>query len=73
VLRSTEDVWSEQLAQAAQHPYKKPPLVMFSGATRSGCGSAQSAMGPFYCPLDNQGLSRHLVLRRDEDQAARRR
>jgi predicted metalloprotease len=29
-------------------------LVMFSGATQSGCGFAQSAMGPFYCPLDQK-------------------
>ena len=32
--------------------YKPPKLVLFSDATRSGCGGAQSAMGPFYCPLD---------------------
>ena len=29
-------------------------LVMFSGATQSGCGSAQAAMGPFYCPIDQK-------------------
>ena len=34
--------------------YEKPPLVMFANHTRSGCGSAQSAMGPFYCPLDHK-------------------
>ena len=34
--------------------YKQPTLVMFSGATQSGCGFAQSAMGPFYCPLDQK-------------------
>jgi uncharacterized protein len=34
--------------------YKPPTLVMFSGATQSGCGFAQSAMGPFYCPLDQK-------------------
>jgi hypothetical protein len=32
--------------------YRAPKLVLFSGGTRSGCGSASSAMGPFYCPLD---------------------
>ena len=34
--------------------YQKPTLVLFSGATRSGCGAAQSAMGPFYCPIDHK-------------------
>lgn len=54
VLKSTEDVWTEQLAKQLNIKYQKPPLVMFANATRSGCGSAQSAMGPFYCPLDNR-------------------
>lgn len=52
VLKSTEDVFTEQLAKQFNIRYKPPRLVMFSGATRSGCGTAQSAMGPFYCPLD---------------------
>jgi uncharacterized protein len=52
ILGSTEDVWSEVLPAQAKIQYKKPRMVIFSGATRSGCGSAQSAMGPFYCPLD---------------------
>ena len=52
VLRSTEDVFGEQLSKQLNVRYQPPRLVMFSGATRSGCGSAQSAMGPFYCPLD---------------------
>ena len=34
--------------------YQPPTLVMFSGATRLACGAAQSAMGPFYCPLDSK-------------------
>ena len=50
VLGETEDRWSELL----QGKYRAPTLVMFSGATRSACGPAQSAMGPFYCPLDQQ-------------------
>ncbi|MCA0423314.1 MAG: zinc metallopeptidase [Proteobacteria bacterium] len=52
VLKSTETVFSEQLAKQLNVRYQPPRLVMFSGATRSACGSAQSAMGPFYCPLD---------------------
>jgi len=54
VLASTEDVWSEVLPQQANIRYTKPQLVLFSGATRSQCGAAQSAMGPFYCPLDRK-------------------
>jgi predicted metalloprotease len=51
VLGNTEDRWTE-IFQAAGKTYQPPKLVMFSGATRSGCGTAQSAMGPFYCPND---------------------
>ena len=43
----------EIFAQAGK-TYEAPTLVMFSGATRSACGFAQSAMGPFYCPLDQK-------------------
>src|SRR5262245_23391089 len=50
VLGSTEVQWTEIFAKSGRS-YKQPTLVMFSGATQSGCGFAQSAMGPFYCPL----------------------
>jgi hypothetical protein len=53
VLGSTEAVWTDYFAQAGQ-TYKPPRLVMFSGGTQSGCGFAQSAMGPFYCPIDQK-------------------
>lgn len=53
VLGSTEAQWTDIFAQAGK-TYKPPTLVMFSGATRSGCGFAQSAMGPFYCPMDQK-------------------
>jgi len=53
VLGSTEAVWTDYFAQAGQ-TYKPPTLVMFSGATQSGCGFAQKAMGPFYCPIDQK-------------------
>jgi predicted metalloprotease len=52
VLGNTEDVWNKVIPAQANRQYREPKLVIFSGATRSGCGSAQSAMGPFYCPLD---------------------
>ena len=53
VLGSTEVQWKEIFAQAGR-TYEAPTLVMFSGATRSACGFAQSAMGPFYCPNDRK-------------------
>jgi predicted metalloprotease len=53
VLGSTEVQWQE-IFRAAGKTYRLPSLVMFSGATRSACGFAQSAMGPFYCPNDEK-------------------
>ncbi len=54
ILGETEDVWSQVLPQQANRPYEAPRLVLFSGATQSACGGAQSAMGPFYCPIDQK-------------------
>ena len=54
VLGSTEDVWGKVFPEQAGKPYKAPRLVLFSGQTRSGCGAAESAMGPFYCPADHK-------------------
>jgi predicted metalloprotease len=53
VLADTEDTWQE-IFQKSGETYQKPKLVLFSGAVRSACGQAQSAMGPFYCPLDQK-------------------
>ncbi len=53
VLADTEDVWNK-LFREMGGDYKEPTLVLFSGSTSSACGSASSAMGPFYCPLDEQ-------------------
>ncbi|MBM6578865.1 neutral zinc metallopeptidase [Microvirga sp. BT689] len=52
ILGNTEDVWNTVFPQQVNRQYQAPKLVLFSDATRSGCGGAQSAMGPFYCPLD---------------------
>jgi predicted metalloprotease len=52
ILGSTEDTWTAYFAAAGGQPYRAPKLVLFSGATMSGCGTAQTAMGPFYCPVD---------------------
>ena len=51
VLADTEDAWT-QIFQQQGTQYSPPKLVMFSGRDRSACGSAESAMGPFYCPAD---------------------
>lgn len=53
VLADTEDTW-RALFQKGGRTYQEPALVLFSGAVRSACGTAQSAMGPFYCPLDQK-------------------
>lgn len=53
VLGSTEVQWTEVFNQANAR-YRPPTLVMFSEATQSACGFAQAAMGPFYCPKDQQ-------------------
>ncbi len=53
VLASTEDRWSELFQRAGQR-YRPPGMVVYQRGTRSGCGAAQSAMGPFYCPADNK-------------------
>ena len=51
VVADTEDVWSTIFAAQGRR-YIEPTLVMFTGATRSACGLGQAAMGPFYCPTD---------------------
>lgn len=52
VLADTEEVWAVVLPRQQGVDYVAPKLVMFSGIDRSACGTAQSAMGPFYCPND---------------------
>ena len=54
VVGSTEAVWSEVLPAQTGVKYQPTTLVMYDGATRSGCGGAQAAMGPFYCPIDKK-------------------
>jgi len=52
ILGNTEDIWKDVLPKQVNKQYQPPRMVLFSGSTRSRCGSASSAMGPFYCPLD---------------------
>jgi len=53
VLGETERVWNAQFSQLGRR-YEEPVLVLFSGATQSGCGAAQAQTGPFYCPEDRR-------------------
>jgi uncharacterized protein len=53
VLASTEDVWSDVFSKNGR-TYEKPRLVLFTGATRSGCGIASAQVGPFYCEEDRK-------------------
>ena len=53
VLADTEDVWN-RVFQSFGQDYQEPTLVLFRGATPTACGTGSSAMGPFYCPLDQK-------------------
>lgn len=53
ILGETEDVWSALYAQRGER-YTPAKLVLFSGRVNSACGSADAAVGPFYCPGDQQ-------------------
>ena len=50
---SLEDYWSEQ-APAMGIGYSSPTIRLFGGSVDTGCGGATSAVGPFYCPADQQ-------------------
>ena len=51
VLADTEDTWN-RVFSASGSDYPEPTLVLFEGAVASACGTASSAVGPFYCPRD---------------------
>jgi uncharacterized protein len=53
VLADTEEVWTDVFRSIGRQ-YVPPKLIIFSGATRTGCGVGQTAMGPFYCPVDQK-------------------
>jgi len=54
VLDDAQKTWTELLPQQAGTPYRHAKLVLFRDSTDSGCGGAQSATGPFYCPEDEK-------------------
>jgi predicted metalloprotease len=53
VLGSTEQVWGQVFQQAGAQ-YRPTTLVAYTNYDQSGCGAAQAAMGPFYCPTDQR-------------------
>ena len=53
VLGNTEDTWTE-IFKASNQQYRAPRLRLFAGSEQGGCGFAQAAMGPFYCPNDRR-------------------
>jgi predicted metalloprotease len=54
VLDDTQKTWTELLPEQTGKPYRHAKLVLFRDYTQSGCGGAQSATGPFYCPEDER-------------------
>ena len=51
-VNSIQAYWTEEFANSSSTPYRPADTVLFSGATQSGCGTATSDSGPFYCPPD---------------------
>ena len=54
VLDDTQKTWTEILPEQSNRLYRHAKLVLFRDYTQSGCGGAQSATGPFYCPEDEK-------------------
>jgi predicted metalloprotease len=53
-LADTEQVWSQIFQEQLGQQYRPVTLVLFKGATQSGCGGASAQTGPFYCPADGK-------------------
>jgi predicted metalloprotease len=54
VLADTEEIWTKVFREQVGKPYAPATLVLFKDATRSACGGASEATGPFYCPADKK-------------------
>lgn len=52
ILRETETAFGQIVPDQTGLRYTDPQMVLYSGATQSGCGGASAQMGPFYCPAD---------------------
>ncbi|UOZ09254.1 neutral zinc metallopeptidase [Amycolatopsis sp. WQ 127309] len=53
IVNSVQDYWAQQFARSGS-TYRKAPTNFFNGGVRTGCGSATSDTGPFYCPADSE-------------------
>ncbi|MGH3918198.1 MAG: neutral zinc metallopeptidase [Pseudonocardiaceae bacterium] len=53
VVNSLDVYWTDAFARSGQ-TYRKPRINFFNGGVDSGCGSASSEVGPFYCPADRE-------------------
>ena len=53
-LADTEEIWTDIFRQQLGREYNPATLVLFKGVTRSPCGGASGATGPFYCPADRK-------------------
>jgi len=53
MVKDTETYWTDYFQQRGQS-YTPPKVVLYSGQTSSGCGTAESSTGPFYCPVDQK-------------------
>jgi uncharacterized protein len=53
VFHDAQRVWTSEFQKQGK-PYQNATLVLFTDSVRSGCGFAESAMGPFYCPADQK-------------------
>jgi predicted metalloprotease len=54
ITNSVQAYWSSAYQQQTGQAYQQIRTVKYSGQTSSGCGTASSAMGPFYCPNDQR-------------------
>lgn len=54
VLDTAQATWAQLLPQTMHTPWHDAKLVLFRNATQTGCGVGQTAMGPFYCPVDQK-------------------
>jgi predicted metalloprotease len=53
VLDDVQNTWAREFTRLG-HEYERAKLVLFTDAVRSGCGAAEAAAGPFYCPEDRK-------------------
>jgi uncharacterized protein len=53
-VESIQDFWGKEMPAVFNKPYQNSKTEFFSGQTQTGCGAADSGVGPFYCPEDNE-------------------